>query len=179
MPLIVRLHRQPVAAAMSEASFEVLADERADQRAMAAFEAGRADSVGSGAALLEAALAELDKRAERAERELTSQAVELAVEIARSLLRVRVEAGDYDLERVVRAALADSGVGRGEVSVHLHPDDHALLEGCTFRTGTRLEIDPSMPRGDVHLSTARGLLVRDVEGSLESIREQLLEDVAS
>ncbi|MDA1264778.1 MAG: FliH/SctL family protein, partial [Planctomycetota bacterium] len=85
---------------------------------------------------------------------------------------------DYDLERVVRGALADAGVGRGEVTVHLHPEDHAALQGTTFRTGTHLAVDPNLARGDVHLSTPRGLLVRDVEGSLESIREQLLEELS-
>ena len=40
-----------------------------------------------------------------------------------------------------------------------------------------LELDPNMVRGDVHLSTPRGLLVRDLDSALDTIREQLLEEL--
>ena len=61
--------------------------------------------------------------------------------------------------------------------MHLHPDDHARLKGVLFRSGTTLELDPNMVRGDVHLSTPRGLLVRDLDSALEAIREQLLKEL--
>lgn len=186
MALKVQLHAAPAQARIEEASLQQVADDHAAAREEASFAEGhaqgyaegQASSIESGKAALEAALMRLEEKVDRAERELSHHAVEIGVEIASALVRSRIEAGEYDLERIVRGALSDSGVGRGEVTVHLHPGDHQLLEGTTFRAGTRLEVDPTLTRGDVHLSTPRGLLVRDVEGALESIREQLLEDLA-
>lgn len=186
MALKVHLHAAPVQARIEGYSLQQVADDHAASREEAAFARGHAEghaeglasSVESGKAALESALALLEEKVERAERELSHHAVEIGVEIASALVRSRIDAGEYDLEQIVRGALSDSGVGRGEVTVHLHPGDHRALEGTTFRSGTRLEVDPTLPRGDVHLSTPRGLLVRDVGGALESIREQLLEDLA-
>jgi flagellar biosynthesis/type III secretory pathway protein FliH len=175
--LTVKLPAAPHAARVSTSNLQGLADARADARETAAYEFQGAERRDILADALVAALDQLEEQRERAQRELAHQAIDLAVEIASALLRVRIGAGEYDLERVVRGALADSGVGRGEVTVHLHPEDHAQLADVLFRTGTTLAVDPSLARGDVHLSTPRGLLVRDVEGSLDSIREQLLEDL--
>lgn len=182
MALRLQLHAPPNAVTLEEGPLQQFAGQHMEARERAAFAEGHAMGqltlVDSGAGALEAALAALEDKVVRAEQELAHHAVEIGVEIARALVRVRIQAGDYDLERIVRGALADSGVGRGEVTVHLNPEDHAALEQASFRDGTQLESDPTLPRGDVHLSTPRGLLVRDVEGTLESIREQLLEDLA-
>jgi len=52
------------------------------------------------------------------------------------------------------------------------------IEGVVFRVGTRLEPDPEVPPGDVHVTTQRGLLVRDVEQALASIAERIEGDQA-
>ncbi len=183
MSISIRVHAAPRGAQVSDVALGTIAGQRATAREEAAyaagFECGRSENIQTGVAALEAALAALEDHSARAIQELEAYGIELAVEIARSLVRVRVDAGEYDLERVIRGALAYSGVDRGEVTLHLHPDDHAQLEQFLFRSGTNLEVDPSLPRGDVHLSTPRGLLVREVEGVLDSIREQLLEDLSS
>ena len=177
----VSLHLEPVAVHVREGDLDALAQEHADQRVTAAhergFEAGLAAGAESGANALGQALIRLEAASERAQEALPSLVVELAVEVAGTLLQLRVDAGEYDLERIVRGALADSGVGRGNCVVHLHPDDHARLKDTLFRAGTTLELDPNMVRGDVHLSTPRGLLVRDLDSALETIREQLLEEL--
>lgn len=174
----VRLHAAPRAASARTGDLAQVLGERIE----AAYERGLADgrsaALASGAAALEAALERLDAAAECARDELAQQSVELAVSIARELVGVRVEAGEMDLERIVRGALADSEVGRGDVVVHLNPEDLAALAGVSFRAGTRLEPDPALARGDVHLSTPRGLLVRELDAALLSIREQLLEELA-
>ena len=177
----VRLHLEPVAVRLRHGPFDALAEEHREQRLTAAYERGRKDGLAagaeSGADTLDQAVTRLEAASDRAQEALPSQIVELAVEIAGILLELRVDAGEYDLERIVRGALAHSGVGRGSCVVHLHPDDHARLKDVIFRSGTVLELDPNMIRGDVHLSTPRGLLVRDLTSSLETIREQLLEEL--
>ncbi len=103
-------------------------------------------------------------------------AVELARDIVRALLRVEIPNGRYDLEGIVRDALRSGSGDRSRCLVHLNPDDVALLEGVAFRSGTEVLADPDVPRGDVHLETRAGLLVREIDGGLEMIVERLLED---
>lgn len=150
-----------------------------------AFERGRARGLAQGAAEAATgaarALAEagerLDAFREEAGGRLAASAAELAVEIARRLLRVEVDAGRYDLERIVRETLAAASVERASCVVHLHPDDLEALHGVRFRTGTRVQADVGVARGDVHLETTLGLFVRELDGALDSIAERLREDL--
>jgi hypothetical protein len=69
----------------------------------------------------------------------------------------------------VRETLSASGVERGPCVVHLHPEDAARLSEVRFRSGTRIEADEGVARGDVQVSTPQGLLVRDLEDCLGAI----------
>jgi flagellar biosynthesis/type III secretory pathway protein FliH len=91
-------------------------------------------------------------------------------------VRAEVDAGRYDIEKIVREALQVSGAGRSECVVHLHAEDMKRLSGIAFRSATRLEADPEISRGDVHVSTPRGVVVRDLDAALASIGERLRED---
>jgi flagellar biosynthesis/type III secretory pathway protein FliH len=148
----------------------------------AAFERGRVagdQSARTGAAgALEAASERLDEACQRLAPELATSAVELAIEIARSLVRIEVSAGRHALERIVRETLAASSVGRGACTVHLSPADAARLEGVAFRANTRIEADPEIEPGDVHVSSPQGLLVREIDEALASIREKILGELA-
>lgn len=132
---------------------------------------------GTAAAALGAAGDQLADAIERAEESLSSDAIELGVEIARQILKVEIAASNYDLERLVRSTLGASDVKRGHCVVFLNPDDLEMVDGVTFRKETELRGDASVPRGSVHVETPRGLLVRDPNAALEEIREQLLEDL--
>ena len=127
---------------------------------------------------LEAAAEALDAAREQAVAALGGDAVSLAVEIARQILKVEIAASNYDLEQMVRSTLAASGVKRGRCVVHVNPEDAAMLEGVVFREETTLQPDADVARGAVHVETPRGLLVREPAAALEEIREQLLEDLA-
>ena len=108
---------------------------------------------------------------------LARTAAELALEIARTLLRTEIAGGRYDLEAIVRETLREAAVGRSPCVVHLNPADHARLSEVSFRSGTRLEPDQGVPRGDVHVETSLGLLVRDIDGALETIGKRLREEL--
>jgi len=146
-----------------------------------AFAAGREQGLAEGLAQagdgLDRAAARLSALEEEARAALARTASELAVEIARVLLRVEIARENYDLEKLVRESLAESGVGRGACVVHLHPADHARLASVRFRSGTTLAPDEGVARGDVHVETPLGLLVRDVDGALEIIGRRLQEAV--
>jgi flagellar biosynthesis/type III secretory pathway protein FliH len=47
-----------------------------------------------------------------------------------------------------------------------------------FRAGTELEPDDAVARGDVHVETPHGLLVRETSEALRSIHERLLGELS-
>lgn len=178
----VRVHA-PVEAIRQEQgrTLQDIADERLREQLAGAYAAGRADGLAAqleaGREALEAAAARLDAARLEAEENLPSHVVELSVAIASELIAVELRAGNYDMERLVRGALASSGVGRGVCTVHVSRTDAERLAATSFRSGTTIEADPSLTPGDIHITTPRGLLVREIEPSVDAIREQLLEEL--
>ena len=159
-----------VASGELDAALERLIRRRCD----AAHAEGELRARNSAAGALEAACAQLERAREEAAAALARQSVELAVEIAGVLVRREIEAGRHALETIVRESLAASGVGRGACVVHLNPSDATMLAEVRFRAGTTIEADDAIPRGDVHVSTPHGLLVRETAEALRSIHDRLL-----
>ena len=120
----------------------------------------------------------VDQACASARDELSSTAVELALTIARELVRAEVKAGRHALEEIVRETLAASEAGRAACTVHLHPEDALAMDGVALRASTALEADVEVPRGHVHVETARGLVVRDLDAALDEVAERLREAVA-
>ena len=141
-------------------------------------QAGEELATKSAAGVLGEATERLEASREQALDNLSVDTVQLAVEIARQLVQVEIAAENYDLERIVRMSLAHSGLGRGSAVIHVSPEDHKRLESITFRSGTEVFPDSKLERGDVHVESPRGLLVREIDACLDTIREQLLEDIA-
>jgi len=129
------------------------------------------------AELFDQAVARVRTSEDESRAALARTAAELALEIARTLLRSELARGHYDLERIVRETLGEAAVGRAPCVVHLHPADHARLASVRFRSGTTLAPDEGVARGDVHVETSLGLLVRDLDGALESIGKRLADEL--
>ena len=145
-------------------------EERARRAGVAlGLEQARSSAVGA----LDQAAERLDRAREQALEGVAHQTIDLAVEIARTLLRCELPEGRYDLEGMVREALSFSGVERGRCVVHLNPEDAQRMQGTSFRVGTELEADPGVARGSVHITTPQGLLVRDLDEALRAIGERL------
>lgn len=173
----------PIAgAALSSRDAATVLAERTERRIDAAreagFAAGQQQALTRFGPMFDQAVERLDAFRESSTDEMARDAVDLAVEIARQLVQCQVNAADYDLERMVRGALDAADVGRAECCVHVAPADFEKLEDVVFRTGTKIEVDSEMSPGDVHVVTSRGLLVRELEPTLDAIREQLLEDLS-
>ncbi|MCE9593723.1 MAG: flagellar assembly protein FliH [Planctomycetes bacterium] len=160
------LHAQPSAARVVAGDLGAWRERRAFARGLAQ---GKSDALGQAAGALNLATEELEAAHGRA----SKLAVEMALEIARVLLRREAQAGNYDLEKLVRETLANSGVDRGRCVVHVHPDDAKALESITLRAGTVVEADDAVARGNVQVSTPRGLLVREFEQALDAIGAEL------
>ncbi len=171
----------PVAAHATPEPFEALVRRTSEalhhELQTSARDRAHTEAVRRACGALEQAGQDLTAAREAAQGALASDAVNLAVEIARQLLRVEIAEQNYGLEEIVRSTLAASEIKRGRCVVHLHPDDVAALEGVTFRDETEIAADPEIAPGTVVLETPKGLLVREPEAVLEDIREQLLQDI--
>ncbi len=178
----VRLHASPVAARASADTLAELArrvDERRDQALFTAGAQAAAAELAAGAgAALDAAAEQLTEERARVASELPAVAVELALAIARELLRTEVDAGRYDLESMVRETLKSAEADHGACIVHLNPEDAARIAGVRFRAGVRIEPDEGVGRGCVHVVTSQGLLVRDLRGALDGVAAKLREQAA-
>ncbi|MBI5362998.1 MAG: hypothetical protein HZA53_07445 [Planctomycetes bacterium] len=134
---------------------------------------GRRESVEDAAGALNRASEKLEEACARLVPDLASSAVDLAVEIARSIVRAEIAQNHHDIEKIVRETLAASGVGRGACVVHVSPLDAERLKPIGFRSGTKIEADPEVPAGDVHVTTPHGVLVRDQDEVLAAIRTRI------
>ena len=180
----LQLHSAPTAVRIADVGLDQISTQLVEERMASEYErgmeAGRQDMLGrveAGVVALTGAAERIDQAREAAQTEIGEFAVQLATEIARHVVKQEVDAGRYDLERVVRDVLAASDVGRGHCTVHMNPADLELAKKYPFRTGTELEADPDIPCGDVRVSTPQGLLVRDIDAVITAIREKLLGDL--
>ncbi len=180
-PASVKTSELPTGATKSSRSLDEVAQAMDDARLAAqsqrVYDAALAEALEGPAAALNRAADDLEAARVRAEEMLCADAVELAVEIARQITKVRFHAGEYALEQIVRSTLAASDIRRGRCVVRVHPADEEMMRKIKFRDETTFELDGSLVRGAVHVETPRGLLVRDPNAALEEIREQLLEEL--
>ncbi len=178
----IALNRKPSGATIRPVALANLGAQlqQADMEAARAqgFEAGMKQANQEAAKAVDTAIDRLEKSREEALDALSTSAVELAVEIARQIVRVEIQAENYDLERIVRGSLSQSGLGRGKAVIHVCSQDYQRLEEANFRSGTQIEVDSTLQPGDVHVQAAQGLLVREVSECIAAVREQLLEDLA-
>lgn len=151
-------------------------ERRLEEARRAGYREGHDEAVRGAAQRLAEETEKLEAAREEAEADLSRIAIELAVSIAGDVLAREIDEGRYDIERMVREALSWSGVGRGNCTVHLHPEDVARLDGIPFRAGTTIEADPDVELANVHITTPQGLLVRELDEVLVAIREALLEE---
>jgi len=111
-------------------------------------------------------------------KEAEGQLLELAVEIARKVLMQEIQAQRYQIEPIVKEALAHVPAHQ-EVSVHLNPQDlaqcQAALEAQHAGVGAnvRYVADPAVPRAECVLRTGHGLVVSSIEDHLQCIAEAL------
>ncbi len=154
----------------------VLAAER--ERAFAAgVDAGRVAERQEAAGRLDQAVERVVELENAAGTELARVSVELALTIARTILKSELEDGGHDIEAMVRETLAEADTGRQPCVVHLNPTDYARLADASFRSGTTIQADDGVPTGDVHVETALGLLVREAFGAIEDVERRLRAEV--
>jgi flagellar biosynthesis/type III secretory pathway protein FliH len=132
---------------------------------------------------LKAAVRDLQAQQRQRVGELRTMTVELAVKIAERLVHEKIQAGDYNLEGLVRDLVKQLDADQ-PVTIRLHPDDLALLERrlagqplLTEGPETRYVADPTVEHGNA-LAEAGSLSVQsNREKQLADIHEHLLRSV--
>jgi flagellar biosynthesis/type III secretory pathway protein FliH len=145
----------------------------------AARAAGLAEAQSTSAQAIERAASELDAARAGLADSLAETAAALAVQMLQELLRVELVAQNYDIVEIVRSTIREAGNSPGAMIIHVHPEDAAALADTPLRTGTQVQPDPTIRRGDVHVQTPQGLLVRELDECVASIRERILAEVTS
>jgi len=144
------------------------------RQAQAEVQAERAQ-LGSAAAALRAACEELRRQQADLRAEAEHQLLELAIEIARKVLMQEIQAGRYEIEPIIRAALARAGPAGGEVVVHLNADDLARckLAGAQESAGLRLVADGAVQGGECVVHTGEGVVESRIESHVQEIERAL------
>lgn len=142
-------------------------------------EAEKARSVAAATALLDAA-ARLDAWRRELPARIEAQLVDLAVGIARKVLCQELQAGRYEVEPIVREALAGLDLRAGAV-VHLNPDD--LRRGglaaseASSDQAVRYVADPQVGAGECFVETPEGTVEATVEHQLARVSEEFKNSV--
>jgi len=173
--LRLTLDGEPCSIRISSASLAELEGARrakAEERLRAE---GFAEAQATAAGAMERAAAALDEERGGLIGSVAENAALLAVEIAQQLLRKSLAEGNYDIAAIVREVLASTGGTSGTTLLRVHPADAEALAEVPFRAGTQVQADPAVRRGDVMVETDQGVLVREIDGCVATIREKLEE----
>ena len=111
--------------------------------------------------------------------ELEQNVVKLALEVAHKVLMQEVQAGNYQIEPIIKEALLHVSV-RKNVVVRLNPEDYAVCEMAQQSGGVapnagdlHFIADPMVPRAACVLETSQGVVESSVDGHLDEISKAL------
>lgn len=172
-PESLRLPQAPRAVRVSSLAPEAFLAAEVERVRAAADAAGRV--AGRRAALEEfgALFAALEAGAraagERGAADLAARTAQCVVAVAGRVLCRELDAGRYDIERMVRETLAAAAAGRAPCTVRVHPADAERLAAVPFRAGTTIEPDAELALGCVEVESAQGLVARDVDDVLRQV----------
>lgn len=148
------------------------------------FQEGRQAGMATGQAevdrkaqLLDSLLASLGQPFQELDEAVEQELTQLALAIARQLLRRELKADPGQIVAIVHEALAALPVGSREVRVCLHPDDAALVgEVLVPREAERnwsLMDNPALARGDCRILTETSQIDATLESRLATVVAQL------
>lgn len=138
---------------------------------------GSASALSGAAASLDAATTAMEAKREECLSEVTSLAVELALGIARRLVRAELAAERHDIEAIVRDVLASTSDGRTTTKIYVSPEDASRLNEVTFRSATEVVSDEAVSTGSVRVETPQGVLVRDIDECMRNLSDRLTKEV--
>ncbi len=107
-----------------------------------------------------------------------AEIAKLAVEIARRILRHKVDQGDYEIQAIVEEALQEAPTQQ-DIVIYLNPDDLLPCQELQRQNpqspfaGLELTPDRTIGRGECLVQTPKGIVKSFIEERLERISEAL------
>ena len=144
-------------------------------------EAGLAQGAGeiqAQVAILQQMWAELAEPFQKLDDDVVDAVSDLAILIARHLVRRELKTAPGEVVAVVREALKHIPLANRDVQIFLHPDDLEIVEKALSigeqTRGFHLEADPSLTRGGCVVETEVSHIDASVEARLASLVSQML-----
>ena len=129
-------------------------------------------------ALLKKSLIALSRPFDELDQEVEQQLTQLAINIARQLVRREIKTEPGQIIAIVREAILALPSAAKKVYVYLHPEDVQLLKtkltGAEAESYWRLMEDPILSRGDCRVMTDTSTIDASVERRLSTIAAKLL-----
>lgn len=142
---------------------------QADREALASAKASLLSAIQQTAGLRESVVSSAEK-----------EIVQLAIDVARKVLMQEIQAGRYEIDPIVQAALEQVS-GWQDVVVHLNPDDFGRCaqagndENSDASSGVRFVADPSVRHAECLLESPQGIVQSAIEEHLGEIAAALQE----
>ena len=119
---------------------------------------------------------------EQIDREVTNQLAELAISVARHIIRRELRADPGQVVAVVREAMEALPTGAQEIKIYLHPEDASLVRSAfsladssqTSERPWQIVDDPVITRGDCRIQADQSYIDATVETRLNRIIANLL-----
>ncbi|MBF0220409.1 MAG: hypothetical protein HQL49_12900 [Gammaproteobacteria bacterium] len=151
------------------------------------FELGRQEGKEAGSADIAAAVADIAAVVQALERplsgvdsEVADFVVKLAMMLARQIIRRELHSDPKQLIAIVREAMKAIPMDSGRVTIHLNPEDAALVGSHLRSSGEELTIkivdDPTITRGGAEIRSRNSFVDATIESQLETLTVALLGD---
>jgi len=145
------------------------------------FAQGRQAGMAAAQADVQTLLSGLEPAHKDVDDSMVQELTELAIAIARQLVRRELHADPGEIIHIVQEAVAQLPTVSQGVIIHLHPEDAAILRETTAGSGDseqRLTIieDASMKRGDCRVSTDVSSIDAGLETRLNAVVSEMMSD---
>lgn len=104
--------------------------------------------------------------------------LEMAVDLASRIVACEIDAGRYDIGKIVEQAMAGFDPGGSDLTVRVNPQDFdqvaAILDAVQGPVPVRLLSDSEVSRGAVRLESARASLPAEIATRMDVLRKHLV-----
>ncbi|MBN1973735.1 MAG: hypothetical protein JW787_08860 [Sedimentisphaerales bacterium] len=127
---------------------------------------------------LNAAAAKIHELYEKVVAQRREEIAKLSIEIARKILKQKIETKDYEIESIITEALRNSPSSQ-DVIVHLNPEDFRQCQKIREKEengiagNVRFVADPNVGRAECILKSPKGNILSLIDEQLEQIGEAL------
>ena len=127
---------------------------------------------------LNAAAAKIQELYEKVIAGKNEEIAKLSIEIARKILKYKIETKDYEIESIIKEALKNCPSSQ-DIIIHLNPEDFEQCRKIQEKDSNgifaaiKLVGDPNVERAEFILKSPKGTIISEINEQLEQIGEAL------